>query len=96
MKTLCIHVVPHIASHWFDVGFRLFDGQYDNLKVIKANHPNDILNCTKEMLQLWLERTVDADWNQLLEICKEIGLTAFAASIENKLLKGIITTMQLM
>ena len=96
MKYLYRHIIPHVAHKWYDIGLELLGYEHQvGLKIIKANHPTDDESCANNMLTLWLETTVDADWNQLLEIFRQphINLQSLASRIENMLLKGIITIM---
>ena len=57
------------------------------LDVIKADHPNDVTACCREMFKRWLEMQHDASWSQLVMALTKIGLNAIADDI-NKLIKN--------
>ena len=84
------YVRTDIANDWYAVGLELFDvGDEAVLNTIKKNY-GDANQCAAEMLQLWLERKPEANWNQLLETLRErsVNLNALAAKIEGMLSKG--------
>ena len=60
------------------------------LKTIKTDHPGDADKCTEKMLQLWLERRSDANWNQLIQALRmrNIRLDTLASELESMLNKG--------
>ena len=89
MKYLYQLVRPRIGIKWYDVGLELL-GEEDEKRLfdIKISH-NDYEECAVKMLQLWLEKKVDASWNQLIQALRQpnINLSYFASRIENMLLK---------
>ena len=60
------------------------------LRTIETNYPGDADKCTEKMLQLWLERRSDANWNQLVQALRmpNIRLDALASELESMLNKG--------
>ena len=54
---------------------------------IKANNPNDVSKCCTEMFQLWLNKSSNPTWNQLIHALKEVDLNRRANEIE-----GMLTT----
>ena len=95
MKYLYRYVKVNIAPKWYDIGVELFDVEDEPvLNRIKADHPGDSDQCTDEMLRLWLEKSSNANWNQLIQTFREpnIKLEALASKIESLLSKGKIYT----
>ena len=91
LKYLYRYVKDDIANDWFEIGVELFDvGDEVVLKTIKKNYPGDANKCASEMLQLWLDRKLEASWNQLLKALREpsIKLNTLATKIEKMLSKG--------
>ena len=71
LKDLCNHVVQKVADKWRDIGIQLIDPTSARaLDIIKANHPQDVTECCKCMLEKWLNTKPDASWNQLLDALK--------------------------
>ena len=96
-KFLNHYVIHGIAPYWFNIGLHLLDKQYAaKLDEVKANYSQDLGQCAIEMLQLWLQVKVDADWNQLIQTLKQPGidLIYFASRIENMLLKEEIVSLK--
>jgi len=91
LKDLHDHVVPHIADKWDDLGVQLLDdSQVDQLDIIAADHPQDVVKCCKLMLKKWLNSSTDANWNQLLCALCKIELVSLANDVKKKLsTKGI-------
>ena len=61
-----------ITTRWHELGLVLSVG-YNALKVIKADYPTVTARCC-EMFNIWLERTPDASWNQLVAALHAIDL----------------------
>ena len=75
-----------IATKWFELGLELVDS-YKTLKVIEADHPNDVNTCCRVMFEKWLEKTPDASWEQLVTALNSIKMNT-AVVIVSKLLKS--------
>ena len=41
--------------------------QTNELDIIATNHPQNVAGCCKCVLEKWLESSVGATWNQLIE-----------------------------
>ena len=79
-----------MAVRWYDLGTQLLtDDTVGTLRVIKANHPNDVDICCNKMLEKWLELQPDATWSQLIKALNNIGMNAAADSVSKCLIKGI-------
>ena len=87
LKDLYIHVSQKVVGKWKDIGVLFLDSA--TLKVIEKDHPQDVMECCKCMLEKWLETKPDASWNQLLEALRSpfIQLYSLAHHIEKKLKK---------
>ena len=87
-----------ITDRWYDIGLELLEQKDEKaVKIIKKENPGDISECCTEILELWLNRSPNATWNQLIEALKAPGieLNDAASKIEGMLLsstEGNITT----
>ena len=63
-----------ITTRWRDLGLELVDSNKTVLKVIEANHHNDVDTCCRVMFEKWLEITPDANWSQLITALINIGM----------------------
>ena len=94
LKYLNRYVKHDIVTKWYGVGVELLDVEdVRALNVIESNSDRLDDNCAIAMLQLWLQRTPDASWNQLIEVLRAPGirLEALASKIEGMLSKGMST-----
>ena len=73
-------------TQWRDLGLELVDSN-QALKVIKANHPSDVVSCCFAMFEKWLEMTPGASWSQLVVALNTIKMNT-AADAVSKLLKS--------
>ena len=90
LKYLNRHVIHKITGVWYNIGVELLDpGDEAVLDTIKINYPENAVQCTTEMIKLWLDRKVEANWGQLLEAFRENKLNTFAKEIEEMLSKGM-------
>ena len=88
LKDLYDHVVGSVAKNWKDVGVQLLrSDQTNELDIIEINYPQDVVRCCKCVLKKWLESSVDATWNRLIEAlrCSSVGLDYFASELEQRL-----------
>ena len=69
-----------IKTKWCELGQVLL-GSDNILAVIKANHSTDVTACCSEMFKIWLERTPDANWNQLVTALRNIKLYTAADAV---------------
>jgi len=75
-----------IATKWYELGLQLVDSD-KVLKVIEADHHNDVNTCCRIMFDKWLEKTSDASWSQLVAALDTINMKA-AADAVSKLFKS--------
>ena len=88
LKDLYDHVVGSVAKKWKELGLQLLQpDQINELGITEANYPQDVVLCCKCVLEKWLESSVDATWNQLIEALKRpsIQLNYFASELEQRL-----------
>ena len=64
MKDLFKYFIPHYAAQWEDIGVYL-DIDQIYLRIIKADHPNDVKSCCRYLLQRWLELDPVPTWDKL-------------------------------
>ena len=89
-RKLLDHVVPHVSTHWYDLGIKLLNEEYEShLDIIESSHGNDKKECCKKMFWYWLSTNTSATWGQLVEALQSpaVGLPVVAADVE-KLLIG--------
>ena len=63
------HVVKQAAHKWRYLGLQLLeDNQFGigMLDIIGGKYSRDDVKCCKHVLEMWLETTPDASWNQLI------------------------------
>ena len=89
LTSLSMYVIKDITFKWHDLGLELL-GQEDKevLNIIERNNLKDTSWCCREMLQLWLKKSKNATWNQLLQALRKpnIGLNDLASTIETLLM----------
>ena len=69
-----------IITQWRDLGLELVDSN-KILKVIEADHRNDVTTCCRVMFEKWLEVKPDASWDQLVTALKNIKLNTAADAV---------------
>ena len=87
-KDLYDYVVGNVAKYWKELGVQLLRSDKTNeLEIIETNYPHDVVRCCKCLLEKWLESSVDATWNQLIEALKSpsVQLNYFAKELEQRL-----------
>ena len=78
-----------ITDIWYDIGLELLEQKDENaIEIIKKENTGDISECCTKMLKLWLNKSPNATWNQLIEALKAPGieLNDAASKIEGMLL----------
>ena len=75
-----------IVTRWRDLGLELVDSNR-LLRMIEADNPNNVKTCCRVMFEKWLEKTPDANWNQLVTALNNIEMTT-AADAVSKLFKS--------
>ena len=95
MRDLNKHVIPMVATRWYDLGLELLETQYEReLEIIDTNYRNDVVTCCRKMFSKWLETQSDeASWDQLIQTVKNIELNDVANDIERLLLRGEYVTV---
>ncbi len=77
---------------WFNVGLQL-DLEDDELTTIQKNHPHDDEQARREMYRLWLQRKLDASYQQLVDAMCIAGANAVAAIICKKFGTSLTVTI---
>ena len=80
--------IEHIVTKWYSLGLELLDSN-SALKVIKADHHNDVNTCCRVMFEKWLQSTPNASWNHLLTALDNIEMKAAADAIRKQVNSGI-------
>ena len=89
LRDLHNHVLLEVSDKWEDLGVQLLlPCHQGELRVIAADHPNDVRSCCKCVLKKWLDTTPDATWNQLIRALRSpnIQLDYFASHLEQMLI----------
>ena len=76
-----------IATRWYELGLELVDSN-KILRVIEADHPNDVNRCCRVMFEKWLEKTPNASWSQLVTALDSIKMNAAADAIGKLFMPG--------
>jgi len=75
-----------IATKWHELGPVLIDS-YSIISQIEADH-NDVNTRCRVLFEKWLERTPDANWDQLIAALNEINMKTAADVISRQLKSG--------
>ena len=89
LKLLNKYVRKDASLKWHDLGLELLKQKdEEELNQIQKDNPNDGSKCCKEMFQLWLRKSPNATWNQLIKALEEpsIELHKLASTIKQLLL----------
>ena len=89
LKDLQRHVIPYVATKWFQLGLELFDiEETEKLDTIEHNYSNDADKCCFQMFRIWLKTDRHLDWNRIVNALKSPGvnLNTLADKLDQKLL----------
>ena len=75
-----------LYSKWEDIGIRLLS-QFD-LEIIKKDFAHNCVAATYKMYSIWLQRKIDATWNQFVEALLNSNLRVAAKELQEYLIKG--------
>ena len=88
-----IHVIPSVATKWFEIGVVLLDPKYQNeLNTIEIDTRNDAATCCRKMFSKWLNTDQLASWDKLIKALRIVQLNYVASDIEQSLLQGEYVT----
>ena len=82
-------MVNNVADKWRDLGVQLLrPDQQNQLNIIAADHPHDVVGCCKCVLKKWLDTTSDATWNELIRALRSpsVQLDYLAGQLEQMLI----------
>ena len=93
LRDLAIHVIPSVATRWYELGLVLLDTKYQNeLTIIEADIRNDAVTCCRKMFSKWLNTDELASWDKLIKAVRIVQLNNVASDIEQLLLQGEYVT----
>ena len=93
LRDLMIHVIPSVATRWYELGLVLLDSKYQNeLTIIEADIRNDAVTCCRKMFSKWLNTDELAGWDKLIKAVRIVQLNNVANDIEQLLLQGEYVT----
>ena len=76
-----------IVTKWHEFGLVLVDS-YNVIKIIKADHRNDVTTCCRILFEKWLEKAPDASWNELVTALNGIEMKTAADFITKQFKSG--------
>ena len=74
-----IHVIPSVATKWYEVGLMLLD--QNQLDIIEADR-NDAATCCRKMFSKWLNTDELASWDKLIKALRIVQLNNVANDIQ--------------
>ena len=86
-KKILKHVVPHVIDQWYEIGLMLLnEDDESDLNAIKSDNAT-VTNCCNAMFWLWLDKSADATWQNLIEALKtpSVGLSKVADDLKRML-----------
>ena len=93
LRDLAIHVIPSVATRWYELGLVLLDTEYHNeLTIIEADTRNDAVTCCRKMFSKWIVTDELASWDKLVKAVRIVKLNNIANDIEHLLLQGEYVT----
>ena len=89
LKDLQRHVIPYVATKWYELGLELFDTKkVEILDTIEHNYNNNAKKCCLQMFRIWLKTERVLEWDWIVNALKSPGvdLNSLADGLEQKLL----------
>ena len=91
-KDFSAHIVPSVAYKWKALGNALLPHdlvEREELCIIEANNPGNVVECCEERFDRWLKTDKDASWRQLIKALQQPGveLNYLADDIRDQLQK---------
>ena len=84
-----IHVIPLVATRWYELGLVLLETKCQNeLTIIEADIKNDAVTCCRKMFSKWLNTDESASWDKLIRAVRIVQLNNVANDIGELLLRG--------
>ena len=71
------------VDNWFMFGAML-DVPFPQLKKIESHHQKDPDRCKLELLQYWLDNTLDSTWNRIVQALEKTDQLTLAAQIKHE------------
>ena len=89
LRDLTIHVIPSVATRWYELGVVLLDPKYQNeLTIVEADTGNDVVTCCRKMFSKWLNTDELASWNKLIGALRILRLGNVGSGIQQLLGQG--------
>ena len=89
LRDVTIHVIPSVATRWYELGLVLLDTKYHNeLTIIEADVRSDAVTCCRKMFSKWLNTDELASWDKLIKAVRIVQLNNVSNDIEQLLLQG--------
>ena len=89
LRDLTIHVIPLVATKWYDLGIELLEPKHQNeLNSIEGDTRNVAVTCCRKMFSKWLNTDELASWDKLIKALRIVKLSSVADDIEQSLLQG--------
>ena len=89
LRDLTIHVIPSVATRWYELGVVLLDPKYQNeLAIVEADTRNDVVTCCRKMFIKWLNTDELASWDKLIGALRILQLGNVGSGIQQLLQQG--------
>ena len=89
MKMLQRHVIPLVATKWYELGAELFDEREEyKLDTIDSDHKRDANKCCFEMFRMWLQTHTNATWSLIVEALESPGINLLPVAADLRELTG--------
>ena len=66
-----LEALVEVTAKWYDLGLRLGIPTH-TLEIIKANRPQEVEHCMREMLQWWIGKYPEWSWDAIVRALRAI------------------------
>ena len=88
MKDLHLHIIPHYAADWREIGV-LLGLQKGNLDSIEYNGSTDVECYCNKMLEIWLATKTTASWKELYGVIDSPAVSGGQAVIKGEYILSV-------
>ena len=81
-----IKIIETVAPKWQQLGDQMeFDERGSQLDLIRSKHPNDPVECCREMFKHWLNGNgvKSCSWRELIELLRDYDFEALAEEVNS-------------
>ena len=88
MKDLHLHIIPHYAADWREIGV-LLGLNIGNLDSIEYNRSTDVEYCCNKMLEIWLATNTTASWTEMYDVIDSPAVSGGQAVIKGEYILSV-------